>query len=883
MSLSPGARLGPYEMLASIGAGGMGQVYKARDTRLDRVVAVKILSPVFAHDPQLRQRFDREARTVAALNHPHICVLHDIGQQGDISYLVMEYLEGETLASRLARGPLPPDEVVRYGTEIADALDRAHRHGVIHRDLKPANVMLTRSGAKLLDFGLARPPIEGVFNNETRATGDSPITAQGALIGTLQYMAPEQLEGRPVDARTDIFALGAVLHEMATGERAFPGGNQASIIASILHRQPPPPSTRQPLTPPSLDHIVWRALAKDPDDRWQTARDVYLELRTRGLSAPAPAPPHKPSPVGWLVAGLGLVAVVAGSLASSWMRGPQAPPSVIRAMIAPPDRMLFQLTGDFAGPPMMSPDGSAIVFAAIDALGKRQLWLRRLDSLTAELLPGTENATFPFWAPDNRAVGFFADGKLKRIDMNAGSALTLCDAPSGRGGTWSAQGAILFTPSVQGGLQQVADGGGSPTEVTSTGGTSYTSHRWAQFLPDGRHFIFLAVQQQDGRDQSAVFLSSLNGRTPQQLMRSRSQALFADNHLLFLRDGTLWAQPFDLAREALGGAPVAVARDVLEDPTIWRGIFSVSDTGTLVYQGGQAGTALTIYDRDGHETGLIGDRGIVFDVNISPDGSRVAVNRGEPADIWVYEFSRGTSLRLTFDARNETLPVWSPDSQTLVFNQIQKDARTTLLQMPAAGGAPHEVLPEGDMSITDWSRDGRVLLLRQGELIMSPGDIWAKPMKGAPRPLLQTPFAEFHARFSPDGRWIAYVSNESGRDEVYVMPFVMPGEGVTAPSAAGDRVRVSTAGGVLPRWRRDGRELFYLSTDLQLMAATVTATGPFEVKSVVPLFSLHPKPVGWSYDVMPDGQRFVVNSLGDEGRRPLALVTNWRSTVPSAP
>ena len=883
MSLSPGARLGPYEIVASIGAGGMGQVYKARDTRLDRIVAVKILPPVFAHDPQLRQRFDREARTVGALNHPHICVLYDIGEQDGIAFLVMEYLEGETLASRLSRGPLPPDEVIRYGTEIADALDRAHRHGVIHRDLKPANVMLTRSGAKLLDFGLARPPAESLFTSETRAPGDTPITAEGVLVGTLQYMAPEQLEARAVDARTDIFALGALLYEMTTGERAFPGDSQATIIASILNRQPPAPSTRQPLSPPAVDHIVWRALAKDPDDRWQTARDVYLELRSRGVVAPAPAH-SKPSPAGWLIAGLGLLAVVAGSLVSSWTRGSSAPPPVIRAMLPPPDRMLYQVTGDFAGPPVVSPDGLAVVFAAIDASGRRQIWLRRLDSLTAEPLPGTEDGTFPFWAPDSRAVGFFADAKLKRIDMSAGSALTLCEAPSGRGGSWNTQGTILFTPTVIGGLQQVSASGGSPTVITTTDGTAYTSHRWPQFLPDGRHFLYLGVQQEEGRDQSAVFIGSLGGRNPQMVLRSRSQAIYADGHLLFLRDRTLWAQPFDVDRETLGGAPVAVARDVLEDPTIWRGIFSTSETGTLIYQGGQAGTTLTLYDRDGHEVGPIGDRGIIFDVNVSPDGTRVAVNRGEPADIWVYELSRGTNLRLTFDVRNETLPVWSPDSQRLAFNQTQRDATTVVYEIPAAGGAPRQVLPAGDLAITDWSHDGRVMLLRQGQLFVSPGDIWAKPMDGPPRSLLQTPYAEYHARFSPDSRWVAYVSNESGRDEVYVMPFSLPAAGATAPVAAGDRVRVSTAGGVLPRWRRDGRELFYLSPDLQVMAAAIHQAGSrMEVQSVTPLFSLNPKPVGWVFDVMPDGQKFVVNSLGDEGRRPLALVTNWRSTLQPTP
>ncbi len=876
-ALLPGDRLGPYEITASIGAGGMGHVFKARDTRLDRVVAIKVLPPLFAGDPILRQRFDREARTVAGLNHPNICVLHDIGEQGPLAYLVMEYLEGETLAARLSRGPLPLDEVRLYGAQIADALDRAHRHGVVHRDLKPANVMLTRTGAKLLDFGLARPPVEALFSSETRAPGETPITAEGVLVGTLQYMAPEQLEGRPVDARTDVFALGALLYEMATGERAFPGSNQASIIAAILNREPPPPSTRQPLAPPSLDHIVARALAKDPDDRWQTARDVCLELRTRTHAQPAGAT-RTASRSTWAVAAAVLAALLVLSYASRWLTPLTPPGPVVRAMLTPPERMLFQLTGDYGGPPVVSPDGRRVVFAAMDGFGRRQLWLRRFEALAAEALPGTDGASFPFWSPDSRAIGFFADGKLKRIDLGAGSPLTLCDAHAGRGGAWSPQGVILFAPTTQSGLHQVPAGGGVPTEVTGIAGTPFQSHRWPQFLPDGRRFLFHAVRREpDGADRSEVFLGALGVREPRPIMRASSQAQYSAGHLLFVRDRTLWAQPFDLQSETLGAAPSAVAHDVLEDPTIWRAIFSASDSGALVYQTGVAGTQLTIYDRDGHEVGPVGERGIIFDVNASPDGTRVAVNRGEPADIWVYELSRGTSLRLTFDARNETLPVWSPQGDRLAFNQSQPDGTVSVLEVPASGGQPREIVPAGETSVTDWSPDGRMLLLRHGPPVASPGDIWIGPATPGASPsgaLLQTPFAEYHARFSPDGRWVSYVSNESGRDEVYVMPFLPPGEDDTPVQPA--RVRVSTAGGVLPRWRRDGRELFYMAPDLRLMSAAVDGAGrSLAVRSIAALFPMSPKAVGWVYDVLPDGQRFIVNAVGDEGRRPLVLVTDW--------
>ncbi len=882
-SLAAGTRLGPYEVVAPVAAGGMGHVYRGVDTRLDRQVAIKVLPPQFAADAQLRQRFDREARSVGSLNHPHICVLYDIGEQNGVAYLVMEYLEGETLAARLSRGPLPAEDVVQYATEIADALDRAHRHGVIHRDLKPGNVMLTRTGTKLLDFGLARAPAEQIFGSETRPPGDTPITALGALVGTLQYMSPEQLEGPAIDARTDLFALGAVIYEMATGERAFPGQSQASIIAGILNHHPPPPSSRQPLSPRWLDHIVSRCLEKDPEDRWQTARDIVLELRTRRDEPAAPATAETAArvpPFAWLFVGLVAAAVLGVTAASNWLTPAKTSALSVRALMPPPDRMLFQLTGDFAGPPAISPDGKSIVFAAVDPLGKRQLWIRHLDSLTPEPLPSTEDATFPFWSPDNRAVAFFAAGKLRRLDLDAGSALALCDALGGRGGSWGPNDTIVFSPGLRGGLQQVAASGGSPTPVTSIDGTPYTSHRWPQILPDGRHFVYLAVQQEQGRDQSAVFLASLTGRQPQLLFRSSSQAVFANGHLLFLRDQTLWAQPFDPDSAALSGAPAAVARDVMHDPTIWRSIFDANESGVLVYQSGQPGTQLTMYDRQGHQVGTVGERAIMFDVNISPDGRNVAINRGDPADIWIYELARGTSLRLTFDQRNETLPVWSPDNHFVAYARIERSGKAAVMDAPLAGGEAKELLPPGDDTASDWSSDGKYLLLRQGEMAMSAGDIWVAPVNGSegnvkPHPLMVTPFTEYHAQFSPDDKWVSYVSNESGRDEVYIMPF-RPDAPVAEAHSVTSRVRVSTGGGVLPRWRKDGSELFYLAPDLQLMTASLqSTTNTISVTKVTPLFGLNPKPLGWVYDVMPDGQRFLVNSLGDEGTRPLVLVTQW--------
>jgi len=702
-------------------------------------------------------------------------------------------------------------------------------------------------------------------------------------------MAPEQLEGRSLDPRTDLFALGAVMFEMATGERAFPGGSQASIIASILNRTPPPPSTRQPLLPPALDHIVARALSKDPDERWQTARDMLLELRTRlNETPPKAAQPSSLPPIGWMLAALVGLALVAASLLSAYLRSTSAGAVPVRALIAAPEHMLFQLTGDFGGPPAISPDGRSLVFAAVDPLGKRLLWIRHLEEITPEPLTGSEDATFPFWSPDGRSVGFFANGKLKRLDLDGGSALTLCDAAGGRGGSWSAQNVIVFAPGVRGGLQQVSASGGSPIEITSTDGTPFTSHRWPQILPDGQHFIYLAAEtpKPGDPDRSGIFIGTLNSQhPPQQVMRSRSQAAFASGQLFFLRDRTLWAQPFRPDSGRFDGAPAAVARDVLDDSTIWRGIFAVNEAGTIVYQTGLAGTAITSYDRDGHDLGPVGENGIIFDVNLSPDGSRIAVNRGDPADIWVYELTRGTSLRLTFDPRNEITPVWAPDGGSLAYSRVESDGQISVMQVSASGGEPKPLLPPGDYAVTDWSADGKYLLLRKGSLLVGPGDIFEVPLADLthPRGLLETPFAEYHARFSHDGRWVSYVSNESGRDEVYVMRFRAPDTGQATPKAAGSRFRISTNGGVLPRWRADGAELYYVSPDQQVMAAAISSrSDTFAVQRVTPLFAIHPKSVGWVYDVSADGQRFIVNSLGDEGKRPLVLVTNWEAGTPTA-
>jgi Tol biopolymer transport system component/tRNA A-37 threonylcarbamoyl transferase component Bud32 len=885
MSLTAGTRLGPYEIVGRVGAGGMGEVFRARDTRLDRTVAIKVLAPDVARDPDVRERFEREARTIASLTHPNICTLHDVGHEADLDFLVLEFVEGETLAARLQAGRLPMDLVLRTSIEIADALDRAHRAGIVHRDLKPGNVMLTRSGAKLLDFGLAKASrVEGSL----AAVETQSITRAGTLVGTLQYMAPEQLEGKAVDHRADIFALGALIHEMATGRRAFDGANHVSVIGAILHTEPPPISTLQPLAPPALDHVVGRCLAKDPEDRWQSARDVRLELEEPAHEVgAATAVASRAWPWRWVAGGLALLAVAAlAGLFALWRRAPEPPP-IVRAMIPPPAQARFAFSGDFGGPAVIAPDGRTIAFVASHPSGARQLYVRRLDALEASPLAGTDGATFPFWSPDGRAVGFFADGRLKRVEIDGGAVLTVCDAASGRGGTWSRDGRILFSPSVRDGLYQVAATGGQAREVTRLDPARDASHRWPEFLDDGRTFVFLSVPLDAARrDETSIQIGSVDGGAAKELVRSGTQPVVSGGFLFYLRDATLVAQRLDAAARTLTGEPTVVAQNVQHDPTIWRGVFTAAPGGPIVYQAGEDGgrTTLAIYDRTGRQVGSVGDRAIYFDVNVSPDGRFVAANQGDPADIWVYELARGTATRVTSDDVNQSLPVWSPDSTRLVFSAVTHGGRGMLVRAAADGTDSPVAIVTGDIAeATDWSRDGEYLLVKPGDLRSAPGDIWVMPIAD-PRarfPLVASRFAEYHARFSPDGRWVAYVSNESGRDEVYVSAFSPPAPGRPDAAPARDtkrpgRWQISTAGGVLPRWKGDGSELYYLAPDRRLMAARVDVRGAsMVVQGVDALFQADPKPVGWRYDVFPDGQRFVVDTVGAGQDAPLVVVLNW--------
>src|SRR5882672_7715851 len=546
MAILPGRRLGPYEILSSVGAGGMGEVYRARDTRLDRIVAIKVLPTHLADRSELRDRFEREARTIASLNHPHICTLHDIGQQDGIDYLVMEYLEGETLAQRLQKGPLPLEQVLQYAIEIADALDKAHRKGVTHRDLKPGNIMVTKTGAKLLDFGLAklRQDVAPATPLSQLPTANDAITAQGTILGTLQYMAPEQLEGKEVDARTDIFAFGAVVYEMATGKRAFEGNSQASVIGAILRDDPPAVSSLRPMTPPALDRVVKRCLTKDPDDRWQSANDLANEVKwiaeggaQAGEAGRGPAGSRRWERANWLLTATFLLLALAGG-ATWWQASNRRPPP-----------MYFHTSVPFpANDLALSPDGRMLAMVAYSAPANNyMLWTYEVGGQRPSSLDATQGATYPFWSPDGKFIGFFADGKLKKVEVSGGKVQVLCDAPNGRGGAWNRDGVIVFTPDGVGGLSRVSSLGGSPVEMTKPDTSRFEwSHRWPVFLPDGKHFLYLAANFSGHLENNAIFLGSLDSQERRLLVSTSANAAYSEpGYLVYLRDRTLVAQPFD--------------------------------------------------------------------------------------------------------------------------------------------------------------------------------------------------------------------------------------------------------------------------------------------------------------------------------------------------
>jgi eukaryotic-like serine/threonine-protein kinase len=882
-----GTTVSHYRILEKLGGGGMGVVYKAEDTRLQRFVALKFLPESVAKDSQALERFQREAKIISSLNHPNICTLHDIGQQEGLDYLVFEYLEGETLAERLEKGPLPYEYVLRYGIEIGDALDKAHRQSVIHRDLKPSNIMLTKSGAKLLDFGVAKalPRAAGMraaIGATSAPTASKPLTAEGTIVGTFQYMSPEQVEGKEADARSDIFAFGAMLYEMATGKKAFEGKTTASVIAAVLEREPSPISTLRPLIPPALDRVVKKCLAKAPDERWQSAKDLHDELKwileggsQVGVPLPVTTQRKTRQRFAWVgAAGVTIVALGLLVFAANRVLQPEAK-GLIRFVISPPENASFPSEPHVS----LSPDGRRLVFVAHTSGGNDLLYLRPLDSVTAQVLPGTEGAGLPFWSPDGRYLSFFADDKLKKIDVAGGSGppVTLCDAPNWHGGTWNRDGVIVFSADLSGGvdLYRVPDSGGVPVplalerSLAESGQIQITP----QFLPDGRHFLYFSASLQS--EQSWICVGSLDSKETKRLVHVNSQGMYAPpGYLLFVRQGTLLAQAFDPGHVQLKGDPSSIAEGVASSALIGEGHFSTSESGVLAYENGRdADTQLVRFDRTGTRHGTVGGFGAYTSPAISPDGSKLAVGVRDPhtqtRDIWIFDLKRGTGSRLTFDPADDLSPVWSADGGRILFTSTRRGHRDIYLK--SANGIGDEQLvfeSNGPKSVDDWSSDGRYIVYDFNNTSRS--ELWVLPLFGErkPFPFVQTKFGAAQAQLSPNTCFVAYLSSESGGPEVYVQTF---------PEQRG-KWRISTSGGTQPQWRRDGKELFYLA-DGKMMAVDIK-TDSRQLELGIPriLFDWHLSE-SWTrndYVVTPDGRQFLaVIPVAKSTPDSMTVVVNW--------
>jgi eukaryotic-like serine/threonine-protein kinase len=887
MPFEAGTRLGPYEVIAPIGAGGMGEVYRARDTRLDRVVAIKVLTGALASDAESRQRFEHEARVIASLNDPHICTIHDVGRHGELDYLVLEYLEGETLGDRLRRTPaLTIAEALAIGVQIGDALDRAHRAGIVHRDLKPGNVMLLNRGGtstaplvKLLDFGLAartavaRPTGLTASLGETitapplEATQAASVPASG-FSGTVQYMAPEQIDGDPGDDRTDIFAFGCVLYEMLGGRKAFEGSSAVSVIAAIASTEPPPIAGLQGAHL-SLDHVLRRCLEKDRERRWQNIRDVTGELRWIAEQPVAPAAAASPARINRVVILLLAASILLGLMSTLGFllsrRG---------AAIDHPAYRLEISTAPTDDPSIaFSSDGRQIAFVA-NQDRVPVLWVRSLDAVEAKALPGTEGASFPFWSPDGRTLGFFASDKLKRIDVAGGTPIVLADARNGRGAAWNADGVILFAPNVSGQLSRVSSGGGAVEKVTDLASTGGRAHRFPQFLPDGKRFLF--TSQLGSADTNGVYLGSLDKTPPTRVILATGVGRFvAPDRLVVVNQTALQALAFDPASGAVSGQPTVIAQGFAGGASS-SGNFAASNTGLLAYRAGAAQRRQLVWvNRQGTVVGTVGepDADYVAAPELSADDRSVAVFRQPTGvnDIWTTELGRNLSRRVTDGSPGSTHPLWDPDGQHIVFGSPTFGGGPTRQDLNGSKAAPLFANGERGLALS-WTRDRQYLLVRR-VAASGAGDLLALNTTDPSRAIAvtQSQADEAEGQFSPDGRWVAFVSNESGREEVFVQTF----------PDGGARTQVSTGGGTQVRWSADGGEIFYLAADGKMMAVSIATTGARPVvQAPVALFVTHlatginvlgSKP---QYAVARDG-RFLLNTVVESASAPIVIAINW--------
>ena len=877
MALPSGTKLGPYEIQSPLGAGGMGEVYRARDTRLDRVVAIKILPTHLSSNPEFKQRFEREARTVSSLNHPHICQLHDVGSEDGTEFLVMEFLDGETLADRLRRGPLPLPELLKIAIETCEALEIAHRAGIVHRDLKPGNIMLTKAGTKLMDFGLAKPasvdaagsgsaPLLSAARTMSDPIPISPLTTAGSIVGTIQYMSPEQIEGKDVDARSDIFAFGAVLYEMAMGKRAFEGKSQISVASAILEKDPEPIRASKPLMPEAFEYLVASCLAKGREERFQSAHDVGLQLKEIAQS-PSPAR-NQEAPVsrsfGPRLLMLSGVALFGAALVILFLsQHANVPALTVRAYIPPPPQNTFRASGFDAGPVVVSPDGKTLAFSAVDDQGRTNLWLRPLDAQQATMLPNTEDAATPFWSPDSHYLAFIADHQLKKISISGGDAQTLAEAVSGGGGDWSPDGIIFFCKQNFGPISQIPAAGGTTTPATTLA-PGELANLAPSFLPDGKHFLYVSFQLKGAAQIKVGTLghSEQNGV----VIAPGYRAVFASGYLLLVRTGHIEAQPFNPNTFRLSGDPQTFGE---------ARAFSVSQNGVLAYNESSAQSELKVFDRSGHMVSTPGPLAIYSDPRFSPDGKSIAVTVKDPQsgnnNLWIFPVASGQPMRVTF-GQNDYWPVWSPDGKQIAYGS-NENGKMSIRRRSLDGSQPEEVLYHNDAYVegspVDWSPDGKYLSVDLGtrEGIYSN---WILPVTGD-RKLFRPPAtsemaaSEYDGRFSSDGRWLAYFSYETGRPEVYVVPF-----------AAGAKTQVSITGGWNTMFSRNNSELFFVTMGNRLMAAHIVTQPSFRVVSIEPLFQLDlPNFTGISYDVSPDGKEFVVQTTDHTKSTSITLLTNW--------
>ena len=893
MTFVAGARLGRYEIVAPLGSGGMGEVYRARDTKLGRDVAIKVLPELLLANPERRARFDREARMLAALNHPNIAAIYGVEEfeegtgsgKAAVQALVLELVEGPTLAERVANGRLPISEALTIARQVAEALEAAHNRDIIHRDLKPANIKITPDGrAKVLDFGLAKALTGDALAPELSHSPTVTVTAtrQGTFLGTPAYMSPEQARGQTVDERADIWAFGCVLYEMLGGRSAFAGKTLTDTLAKILEREPDWRALPES-TPQRVQDLVRRCLRKDPKQRLHAVADARIEIEDAqsepNAGRPTTVSVRRTERLAWTVAGLLLALVAVGTIV--WIRPTPSIPET-RLEIA------TQLTADPVSL-ALSPDGRAIAFVATHE-GRSRLWLRRLDSVAAQPLPGTDGAYYPFWSPDNRSLGFFAEGKLKRIDLDTTSIQVLADASAGRGGAWNADGVILFAPQA-GPIFRISASGGTRIQVTHLD-AQRRSHRFPQFLADGRHFLYFVRPSVGIPDVRGVYVGQLDGTKTERLVDADVAGVLAgENQLLFVRQGTLFAQRLDPTRLTMSGKPVPVASRIVNNTAFGVAAVSSSASGLFVYRSGPAeGRQFTWFDRSGRELGKLGeiDTSDPSDPALSPDGREVAVSRevDENRDIWLLDTSRGVLRRLTSDPGIDRSATWSPDGRGIVFS-ANREGLADLYLMPSSGGGNERLFvstPEAKQA-ADFSPDGRFLLFRTQNL-KTRYDIWAVPVnpgRSSSLELLegQGPFVvartnsdERDPQASPDGKWIAYESDESGRFEIYVQPF--PGPGPKFP--------VSRGGGAQVRWPRNAKELFYIGLDDRLMSVAITLDAKRQTVTAgvpVPLFTTN---VGGAitvrrqqYVVSGDGQRFLMNTIKDQASAsPITVVQNWR-------